>query len=131
MSTFDPNQPGVANGSYFALPYTTEEADIVLVSVPWDVTTSYRAGTHRGPGAIIDASVQVDLFNPRVPDAWKIPIATLPANDELLALNKGARMKAEEVIAAWEAGTEPEEAGADQALEEVNQACARMNRIVY
>ncbi|MFA5738079.1 MAG: agmatinase family protein [Bacteroidales bacterium] len=131
MSTFDPNQPGVANGSYFALPYTTEEADIVLVSVPWDVSTSYRAGTHRGPGAIIDASVQVDLFNPRVPDAWKIPIATLPANDELFALNTGARMKAEEVIAAWEAGTEPEEAGADQALEEVNQACARMNRIVY
>ncbi|MDD4827849.1 MAG: agmatinase family protein, partial [Bacteroidales bacterium] len=85
----------------------------------------------RGPGAIIDASVQVDLFNPRVPDAWKIPIATLPANDELFALNTGARMKAEEVIAAWEAGTEPEEAGADQALEEVNQACARMNRIVY
>lgn len=73
MNTFDPNLPGVATGSYFALPYSKEEAHTVLISVPWDVTTSYRPGTHLGPQAIIDASIQVDLFNVRVPRAWSIP----------------------------------------------------------
>ena len=53
MKAFDPNLPGAANGNYFALPFTQQEAEIALVSVPWDVTTSYRAGTrchYRGLG---------------------------------------------------------------------------------
>lgn len=127
MNTFDPNQPGVANGGYFALPFQPEDASIVLLSAPWDVTTSYRAGTHLGPQAIIDASVQVDLYDPLVPNAWDIPIATIPCPEELTLLNAEARSKAEEVIAAWEEGREPDEA----TLEAVNESCARMNRMVY
>lgn len=50
MTSFDPNLPGVATGGYFALPFTREQAEIVLISIPWDVTTSYRPGTHKGPG---------------------------------------------------------------------------------
>jgi len=62
MKTFDPNLPGVATGGYFALPFTKEEAHTVLLSVPWDVTTSYRPGTHLGPQAIIDASTPSRSF---------------------------------------------------------------------
>ncbi len=135
MDTFDPNQPGVANGGYFALPFSAEEAAIALISVPWDVTTSYRAGTHKGPQAIIDASLQVDLFHPRVPKAWEIPIGTVPCSPELLPLNQAARLQAEEIIGAWEEGLDPTTADAAPALCEclaqVNDACRRMNRIVY
>ena len=98
MKKFDPNLPGAANGNYFALPFTQQEAEIVLVSVPWDVTTSYRAGTHRGPGAIIDASEQIDLYNSRVPEAWNIPIGTIQVHEELPVLNRSARLLAEKII---------------------------------
>lgn len=54
---FDPNAPGVNNGRYFGLPFTPEQARLVLMSVPWDVTTSYREGTAGGPDAILDASL--------------------------------------------------------------------------
>ncbi|HHV03131.1 MAG: agmatinase family protein [Bacteroidales bacterium] len=131
MNTFDPNLPGVANGRYFALPFTQEEAEIVLISVPWDVTTSYRPGTHLGPEAIIEASIQVDLFNSRVPEAWKIPIATIPEHEELPILNRTARNMAERIIQCWEEGTYPLQRGLGEILEQVNRACARMNRIVY
>lgn len=131
MKTFDPNLPGAANGNFFALPFTQQEAEIVLVSVPWDVTTSYRAGTHRGPGAIIDASAQIDLFNYRVPQAWNIPIGTIPVHEELPVLNRSARLLAERIIQCWEEGSDPLDNGLEEVLEQVNQACARMNRIVY
>ena len=131
MKTFDPNLPGVATGGYFALPFTKEEAHTVLLSVPWDVTTSYRPGTHLGPQAIIDASTQVDLFNIRVPQAWNIPIATEPIHEELPILNRSARKMAEQIIAGWEEGKDPRNNELSEVLEQVNQACSRMNRIVY
>lgn len=131
MNTFDPNMPGAANGSYFALPFSLQEAEIVLISVPWDVTTSYRAGTHMGPEAITEASAQVDLFNARVPEAWNIPLATVPVHEELPILNRSALKMAEKVIQCWEDGEDPGNCGLGDVLEQVNQACARMNRIVY
>ena len=126
---FNPNTVKVPNGNYFALPYTTEEADIVLLSVPWDVTTSYLPGTHQGPRAMIEASVQIDLFDPLVPHAWEIPIGTLPFIDGMDALNSGARKEAEEVIAAYERGVES--ASCSSSLQLINNACTEMNRSVY
>ena len=126
---FNPNNIGIANGNYFALPYSPKEAGMVLLSVPWDVTTSYRAGTHKGPKAILEASTQIDLFDPLVPKAWEIAIATLPPIKGLEKQNSLARKHAQTVIAALEEGAEPEDCA--QELERVNQACAQMNQKVY
>ena len=126
---FNPNNIAIPNGNYFALPYTTEESEIVLLPVPWDVTTSYRAGTHKGPKAMIDASCQIDLFDPLVPDAWQIRIGTLPAIKGIAKTNKSIRKAAEEVIAALEQGQE--EAFYAQALSTVNDACAALHKTVY
>ena len=60
---FDPNGAGDTSGNIFGLPFTTEEADVVILPVPWDVTVSYGAGTSNGPEAILDASPQLDLFD--------------------------------------------------------------------
>ena len=96
MTNFNPNDPGMANGNYFALPYSLEESEIALISVPWDVTTSYRPGTHKGPEAIIEASVQVDLYDPLVPDAWQTKIGTVPADERLQRITKNtARLQRE------------------------------------
>lgn len=129
MTKFNPNELGMANGNYFALPYTTEESEITLVSVPWDVTTSYRAGTHKGPEAIIDASVQVDLYDLNVPDAWEVKIGTLPVDESIKKLNKKFRKKAEVIIEQLEKGEEQE--SLSDLLSEVNSASEELNQKVY
>ena len=48
-----------------------DDAALVLVSAPWDVTVSYGAGTAYGPDAIIEASTQLDFYDPLSPAAPK------------------------------------------------------------
>lgn len=129
MTIFNPNDPGMANGNYFALPYSLEESEIALISVPWDVTTSYRAGTHKGPEAIIKASVQVDLYDVNVKDAWKTKIGTLPVDSKILKDNKKFRKIAENVIEGLERGKEINELERDITL--VNKASTELNNRVY
>lgn len=129
MTIFNPNDPGMANGNYFALPYSLEESEIALISVPWDVTTSYRAGTHKGPEAIIEASVQVDLYDVNVKDAWKTKIGTLPVDSKILKDNKKFRKIAENVIEGLEQGKEINELERDITL--VNKASTELNNRVY
>jgi agmatinase len=129
MTNFNPNEPGIANGNYFALPNSLEESDIAIISVPWDVTTSYRPGTHKGPESIIEASVQVDLFDPLVPNAWETKIGTVPINIQILKDNKKYRKIAQSVIAELEKGTDYAEL--TPLLDKVNKASESLNKTVY
>ncbi len=129
MTIFNPNEPGMANGNFFALPYTLEDSGIAIISVPWDVTTSYRPGTNEGPGAVINASVQVDLYDPLVPDAWKIKIGTVPVDESISKKNRKFRKIAEQIIKHLEDGGDLSEV--DDQLAEVNSACCDLNEYVY
>lgn len=71
LSTYDPNSVSNPNNNIFGLPTTEENAKLVIIPVPWEVTVSYGAGTARAPESILKASYQVDLFDPEMPDAWK------------------------------------------------------------
>lgn len=128
MEKFNPNDIGVANGNFYGLPYYAEECDIVLVSVPWDVTTSYAAGTSKGPQAMLDASLQVDLFDESVPRAWEAGIGTLPIDENLYKLNDHARKIAEEVIGELEKGGDGKDL--KEKIAEVNAASCRLNEYV-
>jgi agmatinase len=58
-----------------------EKSRVVILPVPYDATTTYKAGARDGPHAIITASRQVELFNEEVgKEISKIGIFTL---DEL------------------------------------------------
>jgi len=81
---FNPNGVGQPNGNYFALPYSPEEANVVLLSVPWDVTTSYAPGTADGPQAILNASPQLDLYDPFVKEPGRL------ASEPYLLMRTGA-----------------------------------------
>lgn len=72
ICTFDPNSVGQKTENIFGLPFTADEASIVVIPVPWEVTVSYREGTAGGPAAILEASYQVDLYDPDYVEAWKI-----------------------------------------------------------
>ena len=70
-SQFDPNSVGNPNNNIFGLPFTEEEANLVIVPVPWEVTVSYNAGTARAADHIFHASLQVDLFDNEFYDEWR------------------------------------------------------------
>jgi agmatinase len=71
LSQFDPNSVGNPNNNIFGLPFTEEDAALVIMPIPWEVTVSYRGGTARAPEHIFNASLQIDLFDPDVADGWK------------------------------------------------------------
>ena len=61
----------------------------MLVPVPFDATTSYRAGTSRGPAAILEASRQVDLWDVELGRVYEPGIFLLPEDAETLRENAG------------------------------------------
>lgn len=124
---FNPDGVGVANGSYFSMPYSIEKARLVLLPVPWDVTVSYGAGTVEGPEAILEASSQLDFHDPMTQDAWREGIATLPFSHQIKQKSQSLRQVAEEIISSLEEGKSIEEAGLKTKLDAVNEGCRWMN----
>lgn len=130
-SEFNPNDICIPNGNYFALPYSVEESDLVIISAPWDVTTSYRPGTAYAPDAILDASLQVDLYDYDFGKNYELGIATHPFDEDMLELSKKARLSAEKVISRLEMGLSIADWGLSKSLEHTNEASRAMNKSIY
>jgi agmatinase len=126
---FDPGAAALDDAGIFGLPSTPEEARVVLVPVPWDATTSYRAGTSAGPAAIFEASMQVDLFDRENGRPYEAGIAMLPISEEVEGWNRAARASAEPIIEAGGRidGDDEEHRALQRALGEVNEASVRVN----
>lgn len=71
LSQFDPNGVGNPNNNIFGLPFTEDDARLIILPVPWEVTVSYGAGTSRAAEHIFKASKQVDLFDVDGDHGWK------------------------------------------------------------
>lgn len=128
ISAFDPNGIGDANGNIYGLPFETDEAKLVILPVPWEVTVSYQAGTASAPEAIFEASSQVDLYDPFVKDAWKLGIAMQEINQDIRKKSNLLRLSAEEYIQKLSEGFKPEENAALMAIQnEINQAGLELN----
>jgi len=95
LSNFDPNSVGNPNNNIFGLPFTEDEARLVILPVPWEVTVSYSAGTARAPEHIFNSSLQVDLFDPEVKDGWKQGFYMRPADKKVLMKSDYLRKEAE------------------------------------
>lgn len=128
MAVFDPDAVGVANGNFFGLPCTEQEADTVIVQIPWDATVSYGKGTAGGPAAMLDASLQVDLFDEKIPGAADMKVWTLPEDEGLRSLNGRAGEVAGRVISSLEQGEDPE--NLKELCAEVNGYSERLNAYV-
>jgi len=121
--TFDPDGPASAD-SLYGLPYTVDNARVVIIPVPWEVTVSYQSGAAAGPEAIKKASAQVDLFDEKVEGAWKIGIAMDEMPSALVKKNKQLRPKAETYIDMFTNGGD--EKKMKPLLTEINAACTEM-----
>lgn len=128
IKSFDPNSPGDPDANIYGLPFTCEEADTVIVPVPWDVTVSYADGTANGPEAVFNASFQVDLYEPDLADAWKSGIAMDEIPLKLKARAEDLRSMAVQYIDAL---TNGEDVESDPELQKilltVNEGSAELN----
>lgn len=106
--SFDPNAPAQPGSGIFGLPHSAEESLVVLVPVPWEATTSYGGGAAEGPRAILDASMQVDLFDLDVDRPYQHGIHMLPLPSDVVAWNEEGKAAAEKVIEHGGAGDDPE-----------------------
>ena len=131
QASFNPNEISIPNGCFFGLPYAVDEAEIVFLPVPWDVTTSYREGAANGPQAILDASVQLDWYDFDVPQAWKIKCGTIPINADIQEKNYAMRGIAKGIIEYLETGGKVNDSAIAQKLATVNQASTSLNDWVY
>ncbi|MBK7830390.1 arginase family protein [Nannocystis sp.] len=104
---FDPNAPSSPDSGVFGLPHGEAEAAIVLVPVPWEVTTSYGGGTAGGPAAILAASRQVDLYDLDVERPYAAGVHMLAESASVSAWNSEGRALAQRVIAAGGAHGDP------------------------
>jgi len=123
-ANFDPDAAATGDG-LFGLTTTVAEANLVVIPVPFDATTSYRPGTAAGPAAVLEASKQVDLEDLQYGAIWRAGFTMLPIPREIAALSKKARAAAEPVIAAG--GAEEGNRAHAKALAAVNAASTRVN----
>jgi len=128
---FEPENNFSKQLGIFGLPYTYENAQLILIPVPWDVTTSYRDGSSLAPLAIKNASYQLDLFDLNWGNAWEKGIFMKELDEEISDVNAIERRKAKNIIDFFEnEGNElPERLRKIQA--EVNEACDTMNGFVF
>jgi agmatinase len=102
--TFDPNGVGIANGNLFGFPVTETEADIVIIPIPWDATASYGKGTSDGPKAILEASVQLDFYHPKLENAFQTKVFMTAISNEWKEINTKLCIEAIEYIDFLENG---------------------------
>jgi agmatinase len=132
LSQFDPNAVGNPNNNIFSLPFSQDDARLVILPVPWEVTVSYMAGTARAPEHIFNASLQVDLFDRDYKDAWKQGFFMMPCDKKVLMKSDYLRKEAELYINYISQG----EVVADnkfmcKTLKEINEGSNFLNSWVY
>ena len=128
MKNFDPNAAAALDSGIFGLPFTVEEAKLVLIPVPWEITTSYGGGTSQGPQAILQASKQVDLYDLELGPFYEAGIAMMDESTDVHQWNKVGQEAAAKIIMA---GGEIDSPELKTALQTVNQLSKQLNHYVY
>lgn len=128
--TIDVNGKASAKDGIYGLPFKEEDATVVYLPIPWDVTTSYQAGTSKGPQAILNASEQIDFFDLDYIDAYQAGLFMRKESAKLKRLNTDGRVLAKKIIDADDADMAKNKT-LQKTLVKVNQICDQMNDEVY
>jgi agmatinase len=132
LSNYDPDSVSNPNFNIFGFPTKEEEAHLIIVPVPWEVTVSYGSGTSRAPEAILKSSMQVDIFDPDVPEGWKQGYYMRQPDRKILMKSDYLRKEAELYIDYISKG---EDVSANQfmskTLRDVNEGSIYLNGWVY
>ncbi|HUQ65774.1 MAG TPA: agmatinase family protein [Flavitalea sp.] len=132
FKNFDPNAASNPSNNIFGFPTTEEEARLVILPVPWEVTVSYNAGTARASEHILKASMQVDIFDLEYPDTWKQGFYMRPADKKILMKSDYLRKEAELYIAYISRGEDlKKNSFMCKSLKDINEGGAYLNEWVY
>ena len=132
LSKFDPNSAGNPNNNIFGLPFSEDEARLIILPVPWEVSVSYGVGTARNTDRVFKASLQIDLFDRDSPNAWRQGYYMRPFDQKVLLKSDYLRKEAELYIDYISTGEVVEDNQfMCKALKEVNEGGNFLNNWVY
>jgi agmatinase len=132
LSHFDSNGPSNPKNNIFGLPFSEEDARLVVLPIPWEVTVSYGAGTSRAAEHVFHASMQVDLFDAETNDAWKQGFFMRQPDRKILMKSDYLRKEAELYINYTSKGEVLEKNSfMCKSLKEINEGSANLNKWVY
>ncbi len=132
LSHFDCNGASNPNNNIFGLPFSEDDARLVILPIPWEVTVSYNAGTARAADHIFKASMQVDLFDADGKEAWKQGFYMRSPDKKILLKSDYLRKEAELYIDYTSKGELVEKnMFMCKSLKEINEGSAYLNNWVY
>ena len=126
MGELEQGLPPAEGAGFLGVSIDPADAKLVMIPVHWEATTSYGAGTSKGPDVIVPASHQLDMEDAAFGKAFRAGIAVLPEDTSIRMLNEKAKDSAQRVIAACEQRSE-----AKDDLQFVNECSERVNTSVY
>ncbi|HEX9162107.1 MAG TPA: agmatinase [Thermoanaerobaculia bacterium] len=97
---FDPDAAAAEGSGIYGLPFTPDDAKVVIIPVPFEATTSYGGGTSKGPKAVFEASKQVDLFDRDTGRPYDSGIAMLAIPKKIVRWNAEAKRLGRKKVAA-------------------------------
>ncbi len=122
IKNFNPNDIGQADNNVFGLPSTAENADLIIIPIPWEVTVSYRKGTARAPEEVLEASRQIDLYDASAHNMWQYGYYMEEVDGALDRKNDFLRHCAELVISNLSTG------GITKENEQLSKKLAEINK---
>jgi agmatinase len=132
IASFDPSGVGLKNGNFIGLPFDENDAEVVLMPVPWDVTVSFAAGTSTGADNILESSSQLDLYDHDVKNAWKMGLFMRPLDQKWLEKSEAMRSLSAPYIDFLENGGDVSQNPAmKKTLDDVNASCEELRQWVY
>ena len=132
LSLFDPNGATNFKNNVFGLPFSEEEADLVILPVAWEVTVSDGGGTSRAPEHVFRASRHVDLFDPETDNAWRKGIFMRSWDEKIEMKGDFLRKEAELYLDYISTGGDVENNNfLSKSLREINEGGALLNDWVY
>jgi len=132
LSKFDPNAPSNPRNNIFGLPFSEEDARLVILPVPWEVTVSYGAGTSRACEHVFRASMQVDLYDAESDNGWRQGFYMRQPDKKILMKSDYLRKEAELYINFTSKGEMLENNSfMCKSLKEINEGSNYLNKWVY
>lgn len=123
---FNPNETATLDSGIFGLPYSEDEADLIILAAPWEVTTSYGSGTSLGPKLIYDSSKQMDLLDIEFGLLSEKKIFMEKMSQEDFESNLNIKQKAQKIVAKISNGEEVTETDIN-IQNEINTACEQFH----
>ena len=110
----------------FGTPCSYDDAIVIIIPVPWDLTTSYGGGASLGPKHILEASPQLDFFDITYGVPLQHGIHMLPIPQEIYQQNNQLRPWAK-LIQEKHDSNQPLSLREQEHKDTINQACLNVH----